>query len=129
MKGVQEGTPEAVLLTGAAAETVRMAGGPWAFLGLWDERPVFAVDCSEADDPLPLLPEGIGGFTDLRAVAGLLPAGEASVLAACPRADALAHQAPLLRHLRACSARRARPAMRWCAPTATRSISRAPTRP
>jgi NAD+ diphosphatase len=81
MKGVQDGTPEAVLLTGAAAETVRMAGGPWAFLGLWDERPVFAVDCSEADDPLPLLPEGMGGFTDLRAVAGLLPAGEASVLA------------------------------------------------
>jgi NAD+ diphosphatase len=81
MKGVQEGTPEAVLLTGAAAEAVRMAGGPWAFLGLWDSRPVFAVDCSGAEDPLPLLPEGMGGFTDLRAVAGLLPPGEASVLA------------------------------------------------
>ncbi len=81
MKGVQEGRPEAVLLTGAAAEAVRMAGGPWSFLGLWEGRPVFAVDCSQADDPLPLLPAEMGGFTDLRAVAGLLPPGEASVLA------------------------------------------------
>ncbi len=81
MKGVQDGHPEAVLLTGAAAEVVRMAGGPWAFLGLWEGRPVFGVDCSEAADPLPLLPEGMGSFNDLRAVAGLLPPGEASVLA------------------------------------------------
>jgi NAD+ diphosphatase len=85
MKGVAEGAPEAVLLTGAAAEAVRMSGGPsggpWGFLGLWEGRPVFAVDCSEAADPLPLLPEGMGAFTDLRAVAGLLPPGEASVLA------------------------------------------------
>lgn len=81
MKGVEDGHPEAVLLTGAAAGAVRMAGGPWAFLGLWDERPVFAVDCSSAEDPLPLLPEGMGGFADLRQVAGLLPPGEASVLA------------------------------------------------
>lgn len=81
MKGVQEGSPEAVLLTGAAAEAVRMAGGPWVFLGFWEGRPVFAVDCSAAEDPLPLLPDGMGAFTDLRAVAGLLPAGEAAVLA------------------------------------------------
>lgn len=85
MKGTAEGKPEAVLLTGAAAEAVRMAGGPWSFLGLWGGRAVFAVDCSAADDPLPLLPSGEGfdgiGFTDLRAVAGLLPPGEAAVLA------------------------------------------------
>jgi len=81
MKGVEAGKPEAVLLTAAAAEAVRMQDGPWAFLGLWEKRPVFAVDCSAAEDPLPLLPEGMGGFTDLRAVAGLLPPGEASVLA------------------------------------------------
>ncbi len=81
MKGVETGHPEAVLLTGAAAEAVRMAGGPWAFLGLWQDKPVFAVDCSQAEDPLPLLPEGMGAFTDLRQVAGLLPPGEASVLA------------------------------------------------
>src|SRR4051794_24996267 len=81
MKGVEAGTPEAVLLTGAAAEAVRMAGGPLAFLRLLGARPVFGVDCSSAEDPLPLLPEGMGGFTALRAVAGLLPAGEVSVLA------------------------------------------------
>ncbi|MCK8783903.1 NAD(+) diphosphatase [Roseomonas sp. NAR14] len=75
------GAPQAVLLTGEAASAVRMAGGPWAFLGLWDGRPVFAVDCSAADDPLPLLPADLGEFTDLRAVAGQLPPGEASVLA------------------------------------------------
>jgi NAD+ diphosphatase len=33
------------------------------------------------EEPLPLLPEGMGTFTDLRQVAGLLPPGEASVLA------------------------------------------------
>lgn len=85
MKGVAEGRPEAVLLTGGAAEALRMAGGPWSFLGFWDGRSVFAVDCSAADDPIPMLPdETTGGpvsFTDLRAVAGLLPPGEASVLA------------------------------------------------
>jgi NAD+ diphosphatase len=81
MKSVENGRPEAVLLTPAAAEAVRMQDGPWAFLGLWEKRPVFAVDCSAAEDPLPLLPEAMGGFTDLRQVAGLLPPGEASVLA------------------------------------------------
>jgi NAD+ diphosphatase len=81
LRGVEEGKPEAVLLTRGAAARLRMAGGPWAFLGLWEGRPVFAVDCSEAEDPLPLLHEGFGGFVDLRQVAGLLPPGEASVLA------------------------------------------------
>ena len=85
MRGVAEGKPEAVLLTGAAAESLRMAGGPWALLGLWEGRPVFAVDCSVAEDPLPLLgemlPDQPVGFTDLRAVAGLLPPGEAAILA------------------------------------------------
>ena len=81
MKGVAEGAPEGLLLTGAAAEAVRMAGGPWAYLGDWQGRPTFAVDCSAAEDPLPLLPDGFGTFTDLRAVAGLLPAEEACVLA------------------------------------------------
>lgn len=81
MRGVEAGRAEAVLLTREAAEQVRMAGGPWAFLGLWDGRATFAVDCSTAEDPLPLLPPGFGAFEDLRKVAGLLPAGEASVLA------------------------------------------------
>jgi len=85
MKGVEAGRPEALLVTGAAAERLRMAGGPWAFLGVWDGRPAFAVDCSGAEDPIPLLAHGGPGdaasFTDLRQVAGLLPPGEASVLA------------------------------------------------
>jgi NAD+ diphosphatase len=85
LKGVAEGRPEAVLVTGAAAGRLRMAGGPWAFLGLWHDRPVFAVDVSAAEDPIPLLPDettgGPLGFTDLRQVAGLLPPGEASILA------------------------------------------------
>jgi NAD+ diphosphatase len=81
MKGVAEGTPEAVLLSPEAAAAVRMTEGPWALLGLWDGRAVFAVDCSAAEDPLPLLPQGFGAFSELRGVAGLLPAGEASMLA------------------------------------------------
>ena len=81
MRGVEDGRPEAVLLSAGAAEALRMAGGPWAFLGLWEGRATFAVDCSAAEDPLPLLPEALGGFADLRQVAGLLPPGEASVLA------------------------------------------------
>jgi len=81
MRGVEQARPEAVLLSRSGAEAVRMAGGPWAFLGLWVGRPVFAVDCSATDDPLPLLPPEMGSFSDLRGVAGLLPEGEASVLA------------------------------------------------
>ncbi len=81
LRGVEEGRPEAVFLTGAAAAALRLAGGPWAFLGLLEGVPVFAVDASAADDPLPLLAPEIGRFTDLRAAAGLLAGGEASVLA------------------------------------------------
>ncbi len=79
MRGVEAGAPEGVLLGGMAAESLRNAGGPWAFLGLWDERPVFAIDVSQEEAP-PVSADA-GSFTDLRAVAGLLPPGEASVLA------------------------------------------------
>jgi NAD+ diphosphatase len=72
---------EAVLLTGEAAGALRMAGGPWAFLGMWGARACFAVDGSAAEDPLPLLPEGFGVFQDLRTLAGTLPGPEASLLA------------------------------------------------
>nr|WP_283949899.1 NAD(+) diphosphatase [Limobrevibacterium gyesilva] len=81
MQGVEEGRPEAVFLTADAAAAVRMAGGPWAFLGLQGPVPVFCVDVSAADDPLPLLPAHMGTFTDLRAVAGVLANNDASVLA------------------------------------------------
>jgi NAD+ diphosphatase len=93
MRGVAGGQPEAVYLTGEAAESLRMAGRasgaadagpwafPWAFLGMKGEVPVFTVDLSGVEDPLPLLPPEFGAFTDLRAVAGLLDNAEASVLA------------------------------------------------
>jgi NAD+ diphosphatase len=88
MRDLEAGRPEAVFLTGAAAEALRRAGGGWAFLGLLEGAPLFAVDVSAADDPLPLLPPEAGQFADLRAAAGLLPPGEASVLA---HARALMH--------------------------------------
>ena len=85
LRGVAEGTPEAVFLSGAAAAALRLRGWPdggiWAFLGLQGPRPVFSVDISPEDDPIPLLPPEMGAFTDLRAVAGLLPGAEASILA------------------------------------------------
>jgi hypothetical protein len=54
MRGVEEGQPEAVFLTGEAAMALRAGdgrGSPWAFLGLLRETPVFAVDLSAAEDP------------------------------------------------------------------------------
>ena len=85
MRGVAEGRPEAVFLSGIAASVLRVRGWPdggiWAFLGMQGPQPVFAIDISPEDDPLPLLPEEMGQFTDLRQVAGLLPPEEASVLA------------------------------------------------
>jgi NAD+ diphosphatase len=73
--------PNAVFLSGAMAESVRMVDGPWAFLGLKGEHAVFAVDVSAVEDPLPLLPESLGRFEDLRTLAGRLPADDAAVLA------------------------------------------------
>lgn len=85
MRGVAEGRPEAVFLSGQAAAALRLRGWPdggiWAFLGLQGPRPVFTVDISPEDDPLPLLPPEMGAFTDLRQVAGLLPPEDASILA------------------------------------------------
>ena len=81
MRGVTDGRPEAVYLGGVAAAPFRMAGGPWAFLGLLENTPVFAVDVSDVDDPLPLMPDALGIFEDLRNVPGLLPPADASVLA------------------------------------------------
>jgi NAD+ diphosphatase len=79
--GMDTGTPEAVYITGETATTLRMSNGAWAFLGLLQDRAVFAIDISAADDPLPLLPETIGTFADLRSVGWGVPKPEASVLA------------------------------------------------
>jgi NAD+ diphosphatase len=78
-------SPAGVFLTGAEARACQVAGGPWAFLGLRDGRAVFAVDISAAEDPATLVTSGmLGGetrFEDLRALAGRLPADDASVFA------------------------------------------------
>ncbi len=81
MRGLEGGQPEAVFLTGEAASSCRMVGGPWAFLGLSGEQAIFAVDLSAAEDPVPLLPDAVASFEDLRTVSGTLPAGDASILA------------------------------------------------
>ena len=81
MRGKAEGKPEAVFLSNEAASAMRMAGGPWALLGLRAGVPLFTVDVSAADDPVPLLPEGLGEFVDLRAVPGLLSGDDASIMA------------------------------------------------
>jgi NAD+ diphosphatase len=46
-----------------------------------DDRAVFALDISATDDPVPLLPEALGTFVDLRSVGWGVPRPEASVLA------------------------------------------------
>jgi NAD+ diphosphatase len=80
-----DGRHEAVLLTGEAARLLHGRAAPLAapvaLLGLLDGRGCFALDLSAAEDPLPLLPEALGAFADLRAVAGTLPAADASLLA------------------------------------------------
>jgi NAD+ diphosphatase len=86
--GLDEGRPEATYVSGAAAEAIRLAGGPWVFLGLLGGAAMFAVDCSAADDPAPFLTPDLGRFEDLRAARGALPPADASVLA---HARALIH--------------------------------------
>jgi NAD+ diphosphatase len=81
ISGTEQRQPEAVYITGEAAGALRMAGGPWSFLGLLDGRPVFAIDISTADDPLPLLPAQLGTFVDLRSVGWGVPKPEAAILA------------------------------------------------
>ncbi|HEY2132743.1 MAG TPA: NAD(+) diphosphatase [Acetobacteraceae bacterium] len=81
VRGAGEGNPEAVYISGETAHTLRMQDGPWAFLGILEDRAVFAIDISATDDPVPLLPESVGSFVDLRSVGWGVPRPEASVLA------------------------------------------------
>jgi NAD+ diphosphatase len=81
VRGMDQGAPEAVFISGEVAVALRMQGGPWTFLGMQGEQAVFAVDISAADDPLPLLPESHGQFVDLRSVGWGVPRPEAAVLA------------------------------------------------
>lgn len=79
--GMEESRPEAVYLTGEAAAVLRMNGGPWSLLGMLEGQAVFAIDISDAEDPLPLLPSQMGQFTDLRSIGWGVPKPEASILA------------------------------------------------
>jgi len=67
----------------SVTETVSLAPEEphWIFLGLWDERPVFALDLNHHEEPQGLLPGDGAAFADLRALGGTLPAGEAAILA------------------------------------------------
>ena len=81
--------PRATFLAQADAAALRAPGSPpdaplgdtWAFLGLLAGRAVFTLDISATEDPAPLLSPTHGRFEDLRALAGLLTAHDASVLA------------------------------------------------
>jgi len=81
LRGMDAARPEPVFLTGEAAAACRMAGGPWAFLGLLRGVAVFAVDLSAAEDPIPLLPPDLGSFEELRRLPGALAPEDASILA------------------------------------------------
>jgi NAD+ diphosphatase len=89
VRRTEDGTPEAVYVSASLAQTLRMEEGSgqpapqhaWAFLGLLEARAVFAIDISDAEDPMPLLPETLGEFVDLRSVGWGVPRPEASVLA------------------------------------------------
>ncbi len=85
VRGTDQGSPEAVYISGEMAAALRMPdtehGAPWAFLGILEDRAVFAIDISATDDPMPLLPETEGTFVDLRSVGWGVPRPEASVLA------------------------------------------------
>jgi NAD+ diphosphatase len=62
-----DGAPRAVFVGPPEGEYA------WVFLGLQDGRPVFAADVSAQDVP--------AAFTDMRALTGLLPADDATILA------------------------------------------------
>jgi NAD+ diphosphatase len=65
------------------AETVSLAPQEehWIFLGLWEQRPVFALDLNHHEEPDALLPRDGATFADIRGLGGILPEGEASILA------------------------------------------------
>ena len=73
-----DATAAAMLLSAAAlpgpAQSYR-----WAYLGLLDQAPLFAVDLSPLDHPLPGLVEA--SFQDLRRVGGNVAPGDAAIMA------------------------------------------------
>jgi NAD+ diphosphatase len=71
---IRRETPRAALVARPEVAT------PWVFLGLQDATPIFALDLSQFEAPLAVLPEDCA-FADLRALNALLPADDATILA------------------------------------------------
>ena len=69
------------LPTAALIAQPEIDGAAWVFLGLQNGTPLFAVDLSRHDDPMIVLPEAPGAFTDMRALTSLLPVDDATILA------------------------------------------------
>jgi len=78
MRTVPGGAAQAALVT-AADIPHDIAAHPWAFLGLLDETPVFAVDLTSLD--APLLSEALGEFLDLRRIGGNVAPRDAAIMA------------------------------------------------
>jgi len=77
MRTDASGAAEAVLLAADALHH-NVNNYPWAFLGLLDETPLFAVDLSLLDDPLPA---SDAEFLDLRRIGGSVAPRDASIMA------------------------------------------------
>jgi len=77
MRTDASGAAEAALVAGDAFRH-KVENYPWAFLGLLDETPVFAIDLSALDDPLPA-PNA--EFLDLRRIGGSVAPCDASIMA------------------------------------------------
>jgi NAD+ diphosphatase len=82
VRGMEAGRPDlSFCAPDAAAAVLAGQGAVWVFLGLREERAIFAIDLGTVEDPLTLLAPGSGSFVDLRqlAEAGLAPADAALV--------------------------------------------------
>jgi NAD+ diphosphatase len=77
---------KALIASGASPEAAligqpKMDGASWVFLGLQNGTPIFTVDVSHHEDPMILLPETTGVFTDMRMLTSLLTEDDATILA------------------------------------------------
>jgi NAD+ diphosphatase len=85
-RDVPDGPPEPIFCDRDAAAGVRAREAAWVFLGLRAGTAIFALDCGAVEEPLALLPPGIGRFADLRALAEAGRTDEAAAITAQGRA-------------------------------------------
>jgi NAD+ diphosphatase len=79
--GQEKGPLEAGFLKPGLCETLAAQDAACVLLGLEDDRALFALDISAADDPANTGPlAGLGLFRDMRAAAPLLPAKDVAIL-------------------------------------------------